>query len=155
MTEYLPFENTRISAQQSLSEIVGLLNLVGFDDILQATIQGEKFIQAHRDGCTFEFRVHLDNIKDKLSSRRVRGRVNSGDLQAKAERIAWRILRERVKAVTDVIRYEVEDVAHSLGGNLLIKPSGGKSITVGEWLTDNIKNQQLESPNIFKRLTAK
>lgn len=152
---YLPFQDTTISASRSLGQIVEMLVEIGFSEVAQLTIQGVKSVRAAHNGAVFEFVANIDGIKQTLQDQRVRRPYSAGDLQARAEKIAWRILYNRVKCTVDAVKYEVETLAQSMGGRLLLTKSNNESVYFADYIVEQIEAGKITAGQLTKPLLIK
>jgi len=149
---YLPFQDTTISASRSLGQIVEMLVEIGFSEVAQFTIQGVKSVRAAHNGAVFEFVANIDGIKEKLQDQRRHRSYSPGDLQARAEKIAWRILHARVKCTVDAVMYEVETLAQSMGGRLLLTKASGDSVYFADYVVEQIEAGKITAGQLTKPL---
>ena len=149
---YLPFQDTTISASRSLRQIVDMLVEIGFSEVAQFTIQGVKSVRAAHNGAVFEFVANIDGIKQKLQDQRSRRSYSAGHLQARAEKIAWRILYSRVKCTVDAVKYEVETLAQSMGGRLLLTKADGKSVYFADYVVEKIEAGKITAGQLTQPL---
>lgn len=152
---YLPFQDTTISASRSLGQIVEMLVEMGFSEVAQFTIQGVKSVRAAHNGAVFEFVANIDGIKKTLQAQRVRRPYSAGDLQARAEKIAWRILYNRVKCTVDAVKYGVETLAQSMGGRLLLTKSNNESVYFADYVVEQIEAGKITASQLTKPLLIK
>jgi hypothetical protein len=149
---YLPFQDTTISASRSLAQIVDMLVDIGFSEVAQFTINGVKSVKAAHNGAVFEFVANIDGIKQRLQDQRSRGSYSTGDLQARAEKIAWRILHSRVKCTVDAVKYEVETLAQSMGGRLVLTKANNESIYFADYVVEKIEAGKITAGQLTKPL---
>lgn len=145
---YLPFQDSTVSASRSLGQIVEMLVEMGFSEVAQFTIQGVKSVRAAHNGAVFEFTVSIDSIKQTLQDKRTRGYYSVGDLQARAEKIAWRILYHRVKSTVDAVKYQVETLAQSMGGRLLLTKADNKSVYFADYVVQKIEEGKISASQL-------
>ena len=70
------------------------------------------------------------------------------DYDAKARRIAWRVLWYQIKVACDIIKYEVQDVVEVFGGNLVyIDPKDGET-TLARLIIKQAEAGEIELPQI-------
>lgn len=149
---YLPFQDTTISASRSLSQIVDMLVEIGFSEVAQYTINGVKSVKAAHNGAVFEFVANIDGIKQRLQDQRSRRSYSPGDLQARAEKIAWRILYSGVKCTVDAVKYGVESLAQGMGGHLLLTRSDNKSVYFADYIVKQIEAGKITAGQLTKPL---
>ena len=53
----IPFETTKVPVDQSINDIIALLEGVGFEDILQGKTRGSRFIIAKQQNLEFKFEM--------------------------------------------------------------------------------------------------
>ena len=151
---YLPFQDTTISASRSLGQIVDMLVEMGFSEVAQFTIQGVKSVQAAHNGAIFEFVANIDGIKRRLQKQRS-STYPPADLQARAEKIAWRILHARVKCTVDAVKYEVETLAQSMGGRLLLTKADNKPVYFADYVVEQIEAGKITAGRLTGPLLIK
>lgn len=132
---YFPFQNTSISINKSTSDIVELLETLGFDTVAQLSQQSRKIVIATYKGAEFRFEANADEICSALM--KGKPRTDRQELKDQSYRIAWRLLWNQVKNSCDVIRYKAADIAQVFGGFLVVnQPDGGRvglaQLIVGE-----------------------
>lgn len=149
---YLPFQDTTVSASRSLGQIVEMLIDIGFSEVAQFTINGVKSVRAAHNGAVFEFVASIDGIKQALQKQRSRRSYSAGDLQARAEKIAWRILYNRVKCTVDAVKYKVETLAQSMGGRLLLTKANNESVYFADYVVEQIEAGKITAGQLTQPL---
>ncbi len=149
---YFPFQDTSISADRSIGEIVGLLKEVGFDRIAQIYDQGADAVIAVYRGTEFVFQADSKKIADVLWDRYNGHSKTREDFEEQAKRIAWRILWNQVKNQSDVIKYEVAPVSSVFGGYLSFHDQQGKRTTLAELITSEIEAGRIEPARMISGL---
>jgi hypothetical protein len=161
---YLPYENTKVSEQASMMEVMTMLEMTGFDKTAHVNSGGQRVIFAAYKGAEFQFAIEQQPIVDamvkNLSARRQseirqkspRGRAAMENVMEQSRRVGWRLMAIHVKALCDSIKLGVVGIAQAFGGNLIIGKDHDRSITLAEHLTLAIETGKLESPGFLRPL---
>ncbi len=148
MSERMPLQTTSVPIEKSVFQIVQLLKTVGFNDVAQIDRSGQITIFASRGKATFRFEPNIIGVLDVLSPK---SRIRRDKLRPQAERIAWRILYQRLKGVYDSIRWDVESFGKVFAGNLITAKSDSGE-TLGDTLTVGIADGTLNGSNLIAGL---
>ncbi len=138
---YLPYQDTTVSVAKSMAKTIEALEEIGFTKIAQISDDGRRYVVAEHKGATFTFEANIDNIKSVLQSHK---QYRIPDLQEKAERVAWRILFNRVKSSVDSLKYQVEELAEVFGGHLSFNQDG-QQLYLANVIAEQIENGNLQS----------
>lgn len=142
----LPYGNTTIPATKSISDIMALLQDVGFDKTAQLFDNGRHIVMGQYGGIQYRWEARIDGIQQVIQPKRWTNRVV--DYDAKARRIAWRVLWHQIKVACDIIKYEVQDVVEVFGGNLVyIDPKDGET-TLARLIIKQAEAGEIELPQI-------
>ena len=142
----LPYGNTKIPATKSIGDIMELLQAVGFDKTGQLFDNGRHVVMGQYKGVQYRWEARVEGIRRAIEPKRWTGKTI--DYDAKARRIAWRVLWHQIKVACDIIKYEVQDVVEVFGGNLVyIDPEHGET-TLARLITRQAKNGDITLPQI-------
>ena len=137
----LPFHDTKVPVKRTMDEVHGTLNNAKFDEIAIIYSTGKNAVMASKDGISFRFDV--ENVKS------IQTKMYCDD--AKAQRIAWRILYWQIKASCDLIRWGLMKPIEVFTGQVLL-PVNGVPTKLSSSLVENIINGKLEPSNMKKIL---
>lgn len=143
----LPLQNTSVSVNRSISQIIGYLTEIGFDDVMQRNKSGHIIIYAVQNKVPFQFEANIEStvtalINDK--GNRVQSHIRQKDragiealekINMQSKRIAWRLICEKVKADRDAIIYGTLEIGETFGGFLMMPDKDGVSSTLGKQIT--------------------
>ena len=142
----LPYGNTTIPATKSIGNIMELLQDVGFDKTAQLFDNGRHIVMGQYGGIQYRWEARIDGIRQVIQPKRWTNKVV--DYDAKARRIAWRVLWYQIKVACDIIKYEVQDVVEVFGGNLVyIDPKDGET-TLARLIIKQAEAGEIELPQI-------
>jgi len=143
---YFPFENTNKSPNQSASDIVELLESLGFETVGQLSQRSRKIVVATNKDAEFRFEANADEIYRVLVDGKPR--TDKQHLREQSFRIAWRLLWNQVKNSCDVIRYQAADIAQVFGGYLVINKQDGTQIGLAQLIVSEIEAGRIPSSKI-------
>ncbi|MEW6014187.1 MAG: hypothetical protein AB1690_02570 [Candidatus Zixiibacteriota bacterium] len=161
----LPLSDTEVSVNKSIAEIIDMLESAGFDQIGQIRNQGKNMILAGYKGAPFRWVIDPQKIVNSLlnsysdiTHRRMRydsafHKQVTANIQAKAERVGWRIMADYVKATCISILYDVNTPADVFAG-FLVDKSGE---TIGQKIGLAVESGQIQKDsnlNEILKLTA-
>jgi hypothetical protein len=158
---YLPFENTKIPAARSMSEIQTTLGLVGFEGTAQTTMNGVHTVYAIYKGVKFQFQIDVERIVKAfvdMSGPRVQKEIHAGSAKGKkrmleyhdqALRVGWRLLTLHVKGVCDAVKLGVLTPSQAFAGHALLIGPDKKPITLAETLTAAIESGEIHSGKVL------
>jgi len=161
---YLPYENTKVSEQASMMEVMTMLENTGFEKTAHVNNGVQRVIFAAYKGAEFQFAIDQQPIIDamvrNLSTRRQsqirqatpHGRADLENVREQARRVGWRLMAIHIKALCDSIKLGVISTAQAFGGMLVIGRREGRSITLAEHLTTAIETGKLQSPGFLTPL---
>ena len=137
----LPFQTTKVPVKKTIDDIHEALTNAEFDEIAIILSTGKNAVMASKDGISFRFEV--DNVES------IQTKMYCDD--AKAQRIAWRILYWQIKASCDLIRWGLMKPIEVFTGQVLL-PVNGVPTKLSSSLVKNIIDGKLEPSNINKIL---
>jgi hypothetical protein len=141
MATYLPFQNTEISSTRSIGDIQSMLEETGFDEI--ATVlnarNGRRAIIAVYRGVRFRFEIDIQVVLKTLYEH------SSRFDEAKAARVAWRMMREQIKALCDGIKLKVISPSQAFAGFCELPDH----TTIADRLATAIETGKLESGSLL------
>ena len=154
----IPFQSTRIEEQQSVGEIIGLLNQIGFTDIIQRNRDGDYMIMAKSGQTVFQWDIKVDPIMEairKSLSDRAKRKIHQypddpevqrilKDTRQQASRIGWRLMREHIKSLVDSIKLGVVDISEAFAGNLLITNKAGQNVKLSDQIKASVASGKLD-----------
>lgn len=151
--------DTSVPVSRSISEILELLNEVGFQQIGQITDHGKRIIIAARDGVNFRWEIEPAKIVQALINDlpdRTRAKVQSktpdglrilAKLTDQAERVGWRMMRNYIFAAVVSVQYDVSSTADVFAG-FLMSPAG----RLGQVIAQANAEKKLNSPGFFNHV---
>ncbi|MBW1728879.1 MAG: hypothetical protein JRJ62_15205 [Deltaproteobacteria bacterium] len=143
----LPLIDTTTKVEKSISEIVGYLEKLGFDQMIQGSSKEKgRFIAAQKDGIAFHWTVNPVKVMQAIIE-------DKGEkIKVQAERVAWRVMKHKIKADCDAILYEAAEIADVFAGYLVMNTKGGQTTTFGKYLAQAQADGKLTAPDIMAPL---
>jgi len=161
----LPLIDTTTKVEKSISEIVGYLEKLGFDQMIQGSSKEKgRFIAAQKDGIAFHWTVNPVKVMQAIiedKGERTREWIKQKDrrglellekIKVQAERVAWRVMKHKIKADCDAILYEAAEIADVFAGYLVMNTKGGQTTTFGKYLAQAQADGKLTAPDIMAPL---
>jgi hypothetical protein len=143
---YMPFQDTKVSAEQSMGAIMGLLKDTGFQRVAQVYDNGHERIIAVYEGAEFVFEANSKKISGWLWQR---GRITGAEAERRAKNVAWRIVWNQVKNACDLIKWNVVEVAEIFGGQLAFGPDRKK---LASFIVEKIHAGEIEGSRMIAGL---
>jgi len=159
----LPLQETSVSTNRSIAQILDDLELAGFEKVAQVRGKDEKEIFGKWKGIDFRWSANTKDVIDAMiadlgerTKTQIRRKDNRGIAQMqkiveKAERVAWRVLAEQVRATTIAIRYRTIEPLHGFAGFMTVNDKGG-AIDLAGLLTQKLADGELKPGNILSPL---
>jgi len=142
----LPYGNTTIPATKSIGDIMELLQSVGFDRTMQMFDNGRYVVMGQYKGIQYRWEAQTKGIRSAIEPKRWTAKTI--DYDAKARRVAWRVLWYQIKVACDILKYEVQDVTEIFGGHLVYFDQDGKETTLARMITERAKTGEFKLPQI-------
>ena len=139
---YLPMQNTSVPVAKSMAEIQQMLIGAGFESVMQGVFRGQAVILAEYRGAAHRFIPNTGLVKEALRA----GKLYYDE--ERTERIAWRLIWQKVKSDCDVLKYQAVPLSTVFGGFLIMR-SGN---TLGEYIEEKVSQGQLNSSDILSPL---
>lgn len=149
---YFPMESTKVPVSRSMNDISEMLRAADFETVGTVVERGQPMVYAEREGIRFIFRAQIDYIFDALKPKR--NRFDEVALRKKAERIAWRLLHEQVKAACDLVKYEIANVVEVFAGFLVYPGKAGRPERLADVIMEQVQAGGMRSESLVAALPA-
>jgi len=158
----LPLSTTKVPADRSIQEIIKFLDEVGFEQTAQVRDRDDKVVFGHWRGLNFQWKINTKKVVDALldeSGETIKNWIRYGDkrgnkhideINRKAERIAWRVIRDQVRATVISIKYGIMEPLHGFAGYLMIEDPNGNRMDMASLLTQAASQGTLNSPDMIR-----
>ena len=149
LSRKIPYMGTDITPAQSRVDIENMLNEAGIKDTRWTNVSGESILEfvwhfeekGIKKSVAFKLKPPMIQVKGH-QGRNERGHGIGPLVWLRAEHAEWRLLWWYVKSRLEAVRFGLETMEQTFMSQVIVSLPNGKTTTVGEILSEAIKNDQ-------------